>query len=653
MSRMSRLGLLLLFVCSFFLMIPAFAGDDWLPVSKDDLTMKDFAPFPGQHAVILYRKVERNDNDAWEKNYVRIKILDEEGKKYANVETESFSKLYKLDNVQARTIKPDGTIVPFDGKVFDKLVAKYKGSSVYAKTFTLPDVQVGSIIEYRYVFHWDNMYIIDSAWIVQQELAIRDADFSLKSFNRSSSYDPGYSLSWVIFFLPKESQPKDEKGLIKMTVHNVPPLEKEDYIPPEKELQARVEFTYTEGALPKNLDEYWNKHATKWTRTAEEYMDKQGAARNEVASLTSANDAPEVKLKKLYDRVQKLRNLTYERAKSEKESKNEKLKDNNNIEDVLKHGYGYHNPLNRAFVALARAAGFPATLIKVTERDQYFPHTEIWKSERFDTEIAVVTVNGQQMYLDPGVPFCPFGMLSWEDTGVSGLMLDRNKAVWGGTPQPQPQDSVERRIANMTLDRDGSLNGEATLSFEGREALRRRLMSREDDDAERKKDLEDLFKNLLGAGATVQLQKIDDWNAVTDKFTVTAKVTVPGFASATGKRMMLPIEVFPGADKHPFTHARRVNPVYFRSPYREIDDIKIKLPDGLQVESMPQSRTVPTSFSELKLTTKKDNDVLYIGREITIAGYYFRPEFYPNLRDFLDKVKSIGDEQVVLRAASK
>ena len=654
MTKSCRSGLLFLLFSLFAILLPAFAGDDWLPVSKEDLAMKDYAAIPGQHAVILYRKVERSDKDAWEKDYIRIKILDEEGKKFANVETESFQRQYTLDNLQARTIRPDGTIVPFNGKVFDKLVAKYKDYAVYSKSFSIPDVEVGSIIEYRYTYHWDSHWIIDSSWMVQQELATRDADFSLNPWVPTSSYDLNYPLSWLIFFISQENQPKeDNKHVIRMTIHNVPPFEKEDYIPPENELRARVEFTYTEGTRPTSADEYWNKFAVRWSKGTESYLDKKSEAQAEVASVVAASDAPEVKLRKLYAHVQKLRNLTYERSKSEKEAKTEKLKENKTAEDVLKHGYGNSNELNSAFVALARAAGFPATLIRVTERDRYFPHKEVWKIDRLNTEIAIVTLNGKQLYLDPGVPMCPFGYLPWEDTGVLGLIVDKNKALWGQTPQPTPEEAVERRIADMTLDREGTLAGTVTLSYEGREALRRRLISRDDDDAQRRKDLEKSFKNLVGTGATVELDKIDDWNAATDKFTVSAKVTLPGFAAATGKRIMLPISVFPAADNHPFTHARRVNPIYFRNPYQDIDEISIKLPDGLKAESVPQSRTVPTEFSELKLTTKQDGGSLKIVREVTMNGYYFRPEFYPNLRAFLDKVKAVGDEQAVLRAAAK
>jgi hypothetical protein len=205
----------------------------------------------------------------------------------------------------------------------------------------------------------------------------------------------------------------------------------------------------------------------------------------------------------------------------------------------------------------------------------------------------------------------------------------------------------------MTLEADGSLNGEITIAYEGRAALRRRLISREDDDAERKKDMEKVFKNLIGAGADIELLKIDDWSASSDKFTVTAKVSLPGFATPTGKRLMLPVSLFPGADKHPFTHARRVNPIYFHAPYREIDEISVKVPENLQVESLPKTRTLPAEFAELKLSADKDGQAIKIKREVTMNGYYFPRQYYPNVRDFLDRVKAVGDEQAVLRAAAK
>jgi hypothetical protein len=91
--------------------------------------------------------VDRDDNGrtSHEDNYFRIKILSEEGRKNADIEIPYYRVSEKVVNVNARTIRPDGSIANFDGKVFDKSIVKAKGLKYLAKTFTLPDVQVGSI----------------------------------------------------------------------------------------------------------------------------------------------------------------------------------------------------------------------------------------------------------------------------------------------------------------------------------------------------------------------------------------------------------------------------------------------------------------------------------------------------------------------------
>jgi hypothetical protein len=97
---------------------------------------------PGAPAVYLYRQVDRDDNThtPHEYNYARIKILTEEGRKYADVEIPFFKEEGNIHNIKARTVRPDGSIVNFEGKAFDKTIVKAKGLKFLAKTFTLPDV---------------------------------------------------------------------------------------------------------------------------------------------------------------------------------------------------------------------------------------------------------------------------------------------------------------------------------------------------------------------------------------------------------------------------------------------------------------------------------------------------------------------------------
>src|SRR5689334_13396020 len=65
---------------------PVNAGDEWQPISQEELKMASVPEAPGAPAVYLYRQVDRDDQESHEYNYVRIKILTEEGRKYADVE---------------------------------------------------------------------------------------------------------------------------------------------------------------------------------------------------------------------------------------------------------------------------------------------------------------------------------------------------------------------------------------------------------------------------------------------------------------------------------------------------------------------------------------------------------------------------------------
>ena len=59
-----------------------------------------------------------------------------------------------------------------------------------------------------------------------------------------------------------------------------------------------------------------------------------------VGQIVSPSDPPEVKLQKIYARVQQIRNTSFEVQKTEEEVKREKEKTASNAEDLWKRGYG-------------------------------------------------------------------------------------------------------------------------------------------------------------------------------------------------------------------------------------------------------------------------------------------------------------------------
>ena len=100
------------------------------PVTPEELKMTSEPLAPGAPAIILYRQVDRDDrgNTAHENDFFRIKILTEEGRKYGDIEIPFFkSGGNNIVAIKARTIRSDGSVVNYDGKIYDKAIVKSKG----------------------------------------------------------------------------------------------------------------------------------------------------------------------------------------------------------------------------------------------------------------------------------------------------------------------------------------------------------------------------------------------------------------------------------------------------------------------------------------------------------------------------------------------
>ncbi|MGB8063407.1 MAG: DUF3857 domain-containing protein [Candidatus Sulfotelmatobacter sp.] len=627
---------------------PAWAGIGFQPVNPEELRMTSEPQAPGAPAIILYRQVDRSDDryTPHEDNYLRIKILTEEGRDHGNVEI-VFSKGWEdITNIHARTIKPDGSIVDFDGKVFEKTITKNRAEATLVKAFTLPDVQVGSIIEYFYTVDYKEYYIFDSHWILSQELFTKNAKFSLKPYD----HDNEFHLRWTWQSLPRGAEPTQGiRGIVEMEAHNIPAFQLEDFMPPENELKARVDFIY-DRELPENEpDKYWQRVGKKRNGALESFVGKQKEMAEAVGQIVTPNDPPEVKLRKIYDRVQQIRNTSYEIRKSEQEEKRDKEKPPGNIAEIWKRGYGNGQQLTWLYLGLVRAAGFEAYGCWVADRRQYFFNPKLMKSEELDANVVLVKLNGKDLYFDPGGAFTPFGLLEWSETGVTGLRLSKDGGSWIQTTLPEASESQIRREAKLKLSDTGDLEGVLTVTYTGLEAMYRRLKERHEDDTARKKFLEESLKDQIPAAAELELTSQPDWNASEAPLVAVLNLKIPGWASSAGKRALLPVGFFTANEKHIFEHANRVYPIYFAYPYEKIDDVTVDLPLGWQIGSTPTPKIQDSHVVLYSLNVENNKGSVHVVRKLDVDFLILDTKYYSALRNFFQVVKTGDEEQVLLQ----
>jgi Domain of Unknown Function with PDB structure (DUF3857)/Transglutaminase-like superfamily len=621
-------------------------ADDWLPIDPADLKMTSEPKAPGASAIYLYRQVDRKDlgrTGHTEFNYVRIKILTEEGRKYANVEIPYSKAVTGISSIRARTIRADGSIVNFDGKVFEKTIVKSKTQKYLAKTFTMPDAQVGSIIEYHYTYDFEDNYIFFSNWMVTEDLFTRKAVFSLKPYERYP-----VQWNWPAGLPAGTDPPKMELDhVVRMTAVDVPAFQREDHMPPENELKFRVNFVYNEDGFESDPDRYWKKYGKKEYDKTEKFTDRRKAMEQAVSQIVSASDSGDSKLRKIYARCQQVKNVNFERK--DELAKEEKVKPNENVEDVWKNGVGNGHDINLLFLALARAAGFEAYYVHLAGRSEYFFNQKRMNSSELDADTVLVKYEGKGLYLDPATKFAPYGFMPWPETGVAGLRLDKQGGTWVQTEVPESSTCKVVRQADLKLNEEGGLEGQVKVTYGGLEALRIRLSQRFGDDTQRKEYVEEELKNVIPAAAEVELKNKPDWNSSDEKFVSEFEVKIPGWATSAGRRVVLPLGLFAGAQKHVFEHTQRTYPIYFAYMFQTEDETKIALPPAWKVDSLPKEVHLDAKAAEYRIQAEGKENMLQVTRTLRSDILLLQSSLYPALRNFYQQVRSADEQQAVLQ----
>lgn len=209
-------------------------------------------------------------------------------------------------------------------------------------------------------------------------------------------------------------------------------------------------------------------------------------------------------------------------------------------------------------------------------------------------------------------------------------------------------DTTDALLAHQ----DGTLKGNVKIEFQGEEALEFRLEAIDEDDAGRKKSLEDLMKQLLPKGAIVKATDTQGWDTPESPLVANFSIEVPSYASVAGKLFLVPACLFQAQENRAFAHATRKYPVYFPYSFTELDHVSMKVPAGFSLESVPQHQDTSLKYARYQSDTQFDGAQLVSQRSLALNGIYFGADKYPELKDFFGKVKAGDEQQAVLRGGT-
>ncbi len=652
--RVTASALLFLFATA----LPA-ARAQWTVPTKEELEMTSLPEVPGAPALYLYKEQTTEDALHAHSMYVRLKVLTAAGKEHANVELPfiSGSNGFSIDTIQGRTIHPDGTIIPFTGKPYDKLVVKSAGLKENEKVFTLPAVEVGSIIEYRYKIRFDDNSYWSPDWFIQSDLFVKKAHYMWRPTDKMLVNEKGDVVSGSVAWAPilpegakvKQGAAPMQKGIeLTLDVHDIPPTVHEEYMPPVDTLSYRVLFYYTQY---KNPQEFWAKEGKTWARDRDKFIGPNSHVKEYVKDLVLPTDTQQQKADKLYAAVMTFENTDFTREHSTREERAAGLRDMKTTDDVLARKRGSGDQLAELYVAMARAAGLKAYLAGVSDRQSRFFIPMYLTLRQLDDYIAIVNVDGKDVSYDPGQRYCEPGHLAWQHALSSGIRQTDSGAEMYTAPAESYKFGHVKRIGDLALDDNGVASGTVMLTYFGDPALHWRQAGLRDDDTGLRDALRVELEQMLAGGMEIKVTDIANLADSSKPLIVTYSIKGPVGAS-TGKRLMVPAFLFQMNSKPKFSAPKREIAVDLHFASYTQDAVRWKLPASLVVESAPETEHgMMKQIAQYEFNARKGPNTITTFRNLTLASPFFMPAEYDELRTFYTKIDNKDQESIILTRA--
>jgi hypothetical protein len=607
--------------------------------TPEELKMTADPKAPGAAAVYLYREEICNDELQTYSFYERIKVLTEKGKEMATIRIPFDLSELKVTNIQGRTIHVDGQVVPLTTKPDELMDYKTKESQEDSFIITLPEVETGSILEFRYTLSYNGYFPLPT-WNIQQAQFIHKAHYSMRYANRTPNY------LMYSYKIDSEAKLVNKKEIYTLDLVDIPPQPDEDWMPPLNTLKWHMEFYLSSFKTGK---EFWDYADKFWADAVKEIIKPNGNLKADVAQIVAPGDTDEQKARKIYAAVEKMDNTRFSRVKSKAERKKEKIKDVHDAHDLWKQQSGSDDDIALLYAALARAAGLSAWPMKVVNRNRAIYDASYLSSYQFDDYVVIVELSGKEVYLDPGQKMCPFGSLSWKHALTGGLRLTDKGAEFATTPPISFKDSVTQQAADLNIDESGDVKGTARVVMTGPEALYWRQLALENDEAEVKKQFIESMRNDLPEGVQADFDHFQGLD--NPSVNLIGIMNVSGsLGSATGKHFFLPGLFFETRAKHPFVaQDKRVTPIDVHFPKMTQDDVVYHLPSGYTVESVPQTSDVTwPNHAILRIASAANGSTVRIQRAFVRNFTLLDSKDYNDLHDFYLKLAAADQQQLVL-----
>jgi hypothetical protein len=597
-------------------------------------------------AEIIYR-----DNVGFQlevSRHKRIKILKNDGLEWAKGKIRLYSSNSgtdeNLSSFKASTYNME------NGKMVEtklsrkELITEQESKNYTLKKFAMPNVKIGSVIEYDYsiyspfIFNLDNWYFQDEIPVIWSELRTKIPEYIDFKKATGGYFQPTISEDTQTNYTIPGTNFSFTNYCQRIVFQDVPAFMDEKYITTPKDYLSRVEFEIRSTHFPNRMIE---DYSTTWEKIGENLMKDEnfGLALNrhgivkELTDQINQSDSLIVKINKAVSLIK--RQMKWDESYGVHTSKT--------LREAFNKNQGNMSEINLLLVNLLRSVGIDACPVLFSTRNHGLIRPYYPMIGAFNGVLASVKMNGKDILIDATSAFYKPGEIPPSFINGKGLKISDGKVEWIpllNTEQFATISMTNLKIENNQVKAEIIQNNVSSSGARLRNKIAKQGKQQFIDDFKKNTSDWDIKEYTIENDEDISKPLVE-------------KITVENFnqVDASGDMIYIPSVVSSEKETNPFASDTRLYPVDFGVPISERNILNIAIPDGYNVEELPKEikLVLPDNAASFVYLARKNGTIIQISSTLKITRTSYQPSEYVLLKEFYKNVIAKYGEQIVLK----
>lgn len=624
-------------VCFLFFLTPVLAGDPVFPASMIPDSLKSNAHIVKRMEEVI---IKINDpRDVRVTTHYVLTVMDAEGERYAKA-VGFYDKLTDLRSIKGTLYDATGELIKklkqsdlqdLSGVGSESLMTddRYKQHAFYYNVYP-------HTVEYEIEVKYNHSFYLPY-WMPQ-----RSTGYAVQQSKLVVTAPKDYVLRYHHFNYKGEPLITNDGGdnVYTWEVKNMPPVQDEPYAPSWHKRTTTVQLA----PASFEMQQYKGTMASWEDFGHFMYVLNQGrdqlpdAVKQAVHQLTDGLSREE-KIAKLYTYLQQhTRYISVQLGIGGWQTFDANY--------VAAKGYGDCKALSNYMCALLKEAGVKASCVLVyAGEDDKDVIDASFPSTRFNHVIVCVPGTKDSTWLECTSSFQPTGYLGSFTADRHVLFIDEMGSKLIHTPVYTMEQNQQIRHISATIAETGDMTLKADTRYTGLQQddvnARLNILTRE-------KILERLKQAGYFSSYDVNGYECKQLKTSLPAVEEHLEIAAHNYATVTGKRMFLEPNLLTKTGRRLSPDSTRRSDIYLNDAYRDVDTVKITIPEGYAPEAMPQPVALQSVFGAYSSRATVEGNVITYTRSIDHKGGAYPASAYPELEKFYNGMYKADRARIVL-----